>query len=165
MPRKPRKNPVDRLGEIKATFGESGRRLSHFFLNRCWRNLVLATFVGRSLSAIFCGSFLAFCDVFALFREDNDGLADEVETNTGIFNSPTDTGTDPLNADTDGDGIDDGAEVAAGTDPTDDQSSPPIPVPTNHPAALWILLVALTAVSGLALGRTRSNSGGFNARR
>ncbi len=33
-------------------------------------------------------------------------------------------GTDPFNADTDGDGVPDGAEIAAGTDPNDDQSAP-----------------------------------------
>jgi len=42
---------------------------------------------------------------------DGDGLLDEVETNTGVFNGVNDTGTDPLNPDTDGDGIDDGDEV------------------------------------------------------
>jgi hypothetical protein len=34
---------------------------------------------------------------------DFDGLDDLVETNTGIYVSPTDTGTDPDSADTDGD--------------------------------------------------------------
>jgi hypothetical protein len=46
--------------------------------------------------------------------DDNDGLADAVETNTGVFVSPTNTGTSPLNPDTDGDGFGDGEEVAAG---------------------------------------------------
>lgn len=49
---------------------------------------------------------------------DNDGLLGSVETNTGVFVDASDTGTDPQNADTDGDGVDDGAEVEAGTDPT-----------------------------------------------
>jgi len=48
---------------------------------------------------------------------DGDGLIDSVETNTGIYVSPTDTGTNPNNPDSDGDGINDGAEVTAGTDP------------------------------------------------
>jgi hypothetical protein len=34
-----------------------------------------------------------------------------VETNTGIYNGPGDTGSDPDVPDTDGDGLDDGAEV------------------------------------------------------
>lgn len=43
--------------------------------------------------------------------DDNDGLLDVVETNTGIYVSPTDTGTDPFLADTDGDGVADGEEL------------------------------------------------------
>ena len=42
---------------------------------------------------------------------DNDRLSDCHETNTGLFVSASDTGTDPNNADTDGDGILDGDEV------------------------------------------------------
>lgn len=42
---------------------------------------------------------------------DDDGLPDCVETNTGIFLGPEDTGTDPFNPDTDGDGLRDGEEV------------------------------------------------------
>ena len=40
--------------------------------------------------------------------DDGDGLDDVNETNTGINNGPTDTGTDPLDPDTDNDGICDG---------------------------------------------------------
>lgn len=42
---------------------------------------------------------------------DNDGLPDLYETNTGVFNGPTDTGTDPTDPDTDADGRPDGEEV------------------------------------------------------
>ncbi|MEO8614762.1 MAG: binary toxin-like calcium binding domain-containing protein [Luteolibacter sp.] len=42
---------------------------------------------------------------------DSDGLADNVETNTGTFVSATDTGTNPTLADTDTDGLTDGQEV------------------------------------------------------
>ena len=49
--------------------------------------------------------------------DDNDGLEDTVETNTGIFVSAADTGSNPLIADTDGDGANDGAEVTAGKNP------------------------------------------------
>ena len=55
---------------------------------------------------------------------DGDGLKDLVETNTGVFDSATDTGTDPLAADSDGDGFLDFDEVAALTDPTDPESVP-----------------------------------------
>ena len=42
---------------------------------------------------------------------DGDRLDNCYETDTGVYVSPTDTGTDPYNADTDGDAIDDGDEV------------------------------------------------------
>ncbi|MEJ2086661.1 MAG: hypothetical protein P8Y44_13475, partial [Acidobacteriota bacterium] len=42
---------------------------------------------------------------------DGDRLDDCFETDTGIYLGPTVTGTDPNNADTDGDAIDDGDEV------------------------------------------------------
>ena len=57
---------------------------------------------------------------------DEDGLPDDVETNTGIFVDGTDTGTDPNNPDSDGDGLLDGVETGSnifidvsdtGTDP------------------------------------------------
>ncbi len=46
---------------------------------------------------------------------DGDRLPDAVETNTGIYVSPTNTGTDPNKADTDGDIIKDGDEVLGTT--------------------------------------------------
>ena len=78
---------------------------------------------------------------------DGDGIPDIYETGTGIYVSPTDTGTDPNKADTDGDlltdgeevntyhtnpnikdtdgdGFDDGFEVATGFSPTDPASTP-----------------------------------------
>ncbi|CAN5270314.1 hypothetical protein BH23VER1_BH23VER1_10690 [soil metagenome] len=42
---------------------------------------------------------------------DGDGLDDDEETCTGVYVSPTDTGSDPLLVDTDADGINDGDEV------------------------------------------------------
>ncbi len=42
---------------------------------------------------------------------DGDGLVNTVETNTGVFMSLSDTGTNPSVADTDGDLLSDGAEV------------------------------------------------------
>ena len=44
---------------------------------------------------------------------DGDGIFNILETNTGVYNSTTDTGTDPLNPDTDGDGICDGPSAPA----------------------------------------------------
>ena len=48
---------------------------------------------------------------------DDDDLNDNVETNTGVYVSPSDTGTNPKLADTDVDGLLDGAEVETGTNP------------------------------------------------
>ncbi len=50
---------------------------------------------------------------------DSDGLDDLAETNTGIYVSPTDTGTNPNSADSDGDGVPDGLEVKEKTSPVD----------------------------------------------
>jgi uncharacterized delta-60 repeat protein len=78
---------------------------------------------------------------------DKDGIPDKYETGTGIYVSPTDTGTSPTNRDTDGDeltdgqevnahganpnlpdtdadGFDDGFEVATGFSPTNEKSTP-----------------------------------------
>ena len=54
---------------------------------------------------------------------DGDGLDDSVETNTGVYVSETDTGTDPNNRDSSGDGLIDGAVVSAGFNPNVDYSS------------------------------------------
>lgn len=48
---------------------------------------------------------------------DGDGLLNSVETHTGVFNGPNDTGSDPYNPDTDGDGIPDRWEVSHGLNP------------------------------------------------
>ncbi len=82
--------------------------------------------------------------------DDNDGLLDTVETNTGVFNSAADTGTDPLNPDTDGDGVDDGVEVANGTDPN--VADPPPAIPVLPLVGGFLLAAAITWVAR----RTRS---------
>ena len=62
-----------------------------------------------------------FCDPDA--DADGDGLANNVETNTGIFVDVNSTGTDPFNADSDNDGFFDGEEVnSANTNPTNPDS-------------------------------------------
>jgi hypothetical protein len=50
---------------------------------------------------------------------DGDGLDDSVETNTGVYVSLTNTGTNPNLADSDGDGVPDGLEVKEKTSPVD----------------------------------------------
>jgi hypothetical protein len=89
--------------------------------------------------------------------EDSDTLLDIVETDTGVYVSPTDTGTDPFLWDTDGDGYSDGREVAFGSDPNDPDDTPTLPVPA---LGLWgrtllLLILAGAAASGLRLRRGR----------
>jgi hypothetical protein len=80
--------------------------------------------------------------------DDDDGLLDTVETGTGTYLHPGDTGTDPLVADTDGDGVNDGDEVAVGADPTDasDGGVPPSETPALSPLGLGVLVAALIGV-------------------
>lgn len=64
---------------------------------------------------------------------DNDGLRDEVETGTGIYVSPSNTGTNPAIADTDEDSLPDGMEVGLGTNPVDASSK------VKRPNIIYIL--------------------------
>ncbi|MBN1669426.1 MAG: VCBS repeat-containing protein [Kiritimatiellae bacterium] len=89
---------------------------------------------------------------------DTDGLPDWVETDTGIYAGPTDTGSSPTNSDTDLDGLSDGDEVgthgtnpnladsdldgytdaqelAMGTDPNDETDYPGSAVAVSAPAS------------------------------
>lgn len=89
---------------------------------------------------------------------DSDGLDDAVETNTGVYVSPTNTGTNPAAADSDGDGAGDWYEVAiidvaptaaqpnSPNSPTLKPNIPyPLPAPdstppvTNKPVKVYIL--------------------------
>lgn len=58
---------------------------------------------------------LSFEVVHAVSDSDDDGLPDAYETNDGIYISPSATGTDPLNPDSDGDSFEDGDEVSGNT--------------------------------------------------
>lgn len=82
--------------------------------------------------------------------DDNDGLADRVETDTGIFVDANDTGSDPKSQDTDADGIDDATEVAHGTDPN---VGVVVGVPATGPWGAITMVVGLTCVVGLLFPR------------
>ena len=56
-------------------------------------------------------------NVVVLSDRDGDEIPDAFESNSGTFVSNVNTGTDPDLADTDGDGINDGAEVQQGRNP------------------------------------------------
>ena len=70
--------------------------------------------------ALFLGLYTV---VFAI-DTDSDGLDDSAETNTGVYVSPANTGTNPNKPDTDGDLFGDGFEVSRGTNPTSGASTP-----------------------------------------
>jgi hypothetical protein len=89
--------------------------------------------------------------------EDEDGLFDIVETGTGVYVSPTDTGSDPFDWDSDGDGYSDGDEVNAGTNPNNSESLPfPIPALGIWGRALLLLLLLLAGAGARGLGLRRS---------
>ena len=90
--------------------------------------------------------------------DDGDGLLDTVETNTSVFLDENDTGTDPLVADSDGDGFGDGFEVSAGSNPLDPASNPAPAVPSLGPTGLIGLLALLLA----GVGRSLSGRGRFS---
>jgi hypothetical protein len=89
--------------------------------------------------------------------DDNDGLLDVVETGTGVYVSPTNTGSNPLDTDSDDDGRLDGPEVANGWDPNNPLSPGPAPVPALPPGG-QLLLTGLLASAGAALLRRRRGS-------
>jgi sugar lactone lactonase YvrE len=84
---------------------------------------------------------------------DGDTLLNGVETNTGVFVGPNDTGTSPAAADTDGDGFDDDVEVALGSDPNDPLSTPAPSVPSLGVLSAAVLGVLMLLVADFGLRR------------
>jgi len=105
----------------------------------------------------------------ALMDLDQDGLEYAAETSVGTdpFDADSDDdglgdgaevnvhGTNPLNGDTDGDGFGDGIEVQYGSDPLDPESVPPLAVPLAGPLALGALAAALLLTTRRANVRMR----------
>jgi hypothetical protein len=95
--------------------------------------------------------------------DDDDWLIDIYETNTGTFVDETDTGSDPLNADTNGNGIIDGEEVFLGNDPnatptstpTSTPGASPTPTPTPEPGVILQLLTGGIGLTFLNKRRMR----------
>jgi len=72
--------------------------------------------------------------------DDNDGLLDVHETNDGIYDSATDTGTNPKIADTDSDSFSDGDEVNATLGYVSNPNFPnytSMAVPGNYTTPTW----------------------------
>jgi len=92
---------------------------------------------------------------------DQDGLPDNVETGTGIYVSPSDTGTDPLKVDTDGDGFADGQEVAHNSDPTNPVITPDFDF--EDPLAIIDLDASGLSLGSLALWPNNGAIGGVFA--
>jgi hypothetical protein len=89
--------------------------------------------------------------------DDNDGLLDSVETNTGVLVSASDTGSNPFDPDSDDDGRPDGLEIANGSDPNDPLSPGPPPVPLLLPGG-QLLLAGFLVSAGAAMLRRRRGS-------
>jgi len=90
---------------------------------------------------------------------DEDNLVNGVETNTGVFLGAGDTGTNPALADTDGDGFNDGLEVALGTDPNSPGDFPGSALPLLHGLGGFTLVGSLLAAGYWGLRRRRITLG------
>ena len=79
---------------------------------------------------------------------DDDNLLDGVESGSGHYLSSKDTGTNPLLADTDGDGINDDIEISLGSDPFDGTHQP-----SERPNIIFIMLDDLDTLEIGAYGQ------------
>jgi hypothetical protein len=99
---------------------------------------------------------LTFEVTYSVTDSDSDGLADVYETNDGVFQSITATGTDPLNPDSDGDTFQDGAEVSGSA--LGFVSNPNIPnypqiwAPGSFTTPQWTPGTGATAMTRLGVG-------------
>ncbi|NPU91663.1 MAG: hypothetical protein HPY82_07085 [Gammaproteobacteria bacterium] len=88
--------------------------------------------------------------------DDNDGLTDQQETGSGLFLSLTDTGTNPLLADSDGDGMNDGAEISQGRNPNG-EGYVEVTGQQDVPLPLWTYPLLMLGLGWL--GRRRARRG------
>ncbi len=87
---------------------------------------------------------------------DADDLHNGVETGTGVFVGPNDTGTNAALFDSDGDGFGDGLEVSFGSDPNNVNSVPNLQLPTLSPTALALLAIAVASLGTLGILRRQA---------
>jgi hypothetical protein len=89
--------------------------------------------------------------------DDGDGLPDVVESGRGVFVGPGDTGSSPVDADSDDDGFTDGEEVAASEDPNDPLSFPAL-VPVLGFVGLMLLFGLLARTGAAAIYHLKETS-------
>ena len=92
---------------------------------------------------------------------DDDGLIDAIETNTGCYQGPNDTGTDPNKTDTDEDGIQDGTELGYTLNDIELDTDTSIFQPDFDPATSTDPLNSDSDGDGLLDGQEDSNHNGY----
>lgn len=97
---------------------------------------MLLLMVRRNMMEFLAAGAVALPAALSAIDTDKDGLDDSVETNTGVYVSRFNTGTDPRNPDSDGDGAGDWYEVHASyTNPNSPLGKPNVPYPLPAPDA------------------------------
>jgi len=86
-------------------------------INSFWAPLLVKPASCQRLAFTVAVCFFLLPSLSFAIDSDNDGLDDSVETNTGVYVSPADTGSDPNDRDTDKDSIPDGLDLPPGRSP------------------------------------------------
>lgn len=99
-----------------------------------------------------------------LADSDRDQVGDRNESNTGTYLSPLDTGTNPMAADSDGDGSPDGAEILEGSSPLA-VASPAAPLITSGSNSAELYFSPQVSTTDLLQGLSGGNAvhSGWNA--